>query len=167
MCRGKLEMIPPVRDGRLSRDLAVRVWQAVGLDASLEDVKAWLRAHDIEEWTRVLELSTYEFESLRDFTAEGLNFQQLEGQEFVRVTVPDLIVIVDRTFEVTARDHLGVQVHAVTQGGQTLTIPNQYQSPTAQAIERGYDLTGQHPNLPGLLLVFDLHNDAPAPESID
>lgn len=160
-----VEMIPPVRDGQLSRDLAVRVWQAVGLDASLEDVKAWLRAHDIEEWTRVLELSTYEFESLLDFIAEGLNFQQFEGQEFARVTVPDLIV--DRTFEVKERDHLGVQVHVVTQGGQTLTIPNQYQSPIAQAIERGYDLTGQHPNLPGLLLVFDLDNDAPAPESMD
>ncbi|AXH00910.1 hypothetical protein DVJ83_17525 (plasmid) [Deinococcus wulumuqiensis] len=85
-----LSMIPAVREGRLTRALAVRIWPRVGLESPEEDIKAWLRAQSVPEWRGQLDLSPYDVETLLEYVELPLEPIVVENMLQAQLTVENL-----------------------------------------------------------------------------
>lgn len=128
-------MLPPVRDGRLSRQLAVRLWKAVGGEpATVAEVKAWLHEQPVTAWPELLDLTSFEFEALIDFVGIGLVIEEQQAEEWARVSVPGL-----DASKAGAMQVLGVRLFGLLQDGQVWLVATEQQAAVRQAVDRGFE----------------------------
>lgn len=131
-------MVPPVREGVLSRTLAVRLWHAAGATSmSQEEVKDWLRGRPVEEWDALLELTAYELESLLRFASVSIDIQNDGLRRIARVEVPGFHP--EQGFEVEHTDLLGVPTVHLIQEGVRLPVPPSLLTGVMRLLAMGYD----------------------------
>lgn len=135
-------MLPPVRDGRLSRNLAVRLWHAVGNEAAtVAEIKTWLRERELTDWPTVLDLTSFELDALIDFVGVGLVIEEGELEEWARVKIPDLDTT--QAWAVHTQEVLGIRVIGLMQQGHVKWVATDQQAAVRQAIDRGFEFANR------------------------